>query len=367
VVDITELIDQAITTDDAEPVVRALLDAGPQALTQVMTTVNAESNTFLPALYEVIRRSTYPEAVPILISNASSSSAAAVRSIFLALGASSDSLASAFILERLTDSKELVTTRAAAAEALYGSDIPNAVETLHTVLEEQRADPSDEEWMPLLVVNVATALATMNDHSGARALYRLLRSEHDSGRAMAVRAFRVVLDDNTFIRLTDMADDPSAEVRRAVVDPIFLLGAPASAKLLLRLAAKDDDYEVRYNSMIRFGDIMGLALSGPDDLSFAQEKWQELNEDLMSDVCYRFGDPITLDNLLEEFSEEEQLRASVAEELRLTTGINVPSIYVAEGIVAAQEAVSGIPFTTGRVHKWGYPQPMPLISLPSKP
>lgn len=365
--DIAELIEQAMTADDAELPVRALLAAGPQALAQVIATVNAESNTFLPALYEVIRRSTYPEAVPILISNAGSPSAAAVRSIFLALGASSDPAATAFVVERLTDSTELITTRAAAAEALYGSDTPDAADALHAILEEQRVDPSDEEWLPLLLVNTATALATMNDHSGASALYQLFHSEYDSGRALAVRAFRIVLDDETFIHLAEVVKDPSAEVRRAVVDPLFLLGAPASARLLLKMAIEDDDHEVQYNSTIRFGDIMGLALSGPDDLTFAQEKWQEVHEDLASDVCYRFGDPITLDNLMEEFTEEEQLRTSVAKELRCITGIDVPSIHVAEGVVAVHAAVSGAPFTTGRVHKWGFPKPMPITSLPAEP
>jgi HEAT repeat protein len=365
VVDIKELIERAMTATDTEPAVRALLAAGPQALTQVMAVVNAESSTFLPALYEVIRRSTYPEAVPILIGNADSPSAGVVRSIFLALGASGDPAAMAFVVGRLTDSTELVTTRAAAAEALYGSEVPDAAAALHSVLEEQRADLGDEEWLPLLLVNTVTALATMNDHSGASALYRLFGSEYDSGRSLAVRAFRIVLDDETFVHLAEAAKDSSAEVRRAVIDPLFLLGAPAAAELLLQMATEDHDYEVRYNSVIRFGDMMGLALSGPDDLPFAREKWQEIHGDLAPEVCYRFGDPITLDSLLEEFAEEEQLRTSVAEELRCITGIDVPSIHVAEGVVAVHEAVSGVPFTTGHVHKWGHPQPMPAMSWPT--
>jgi HEAT repeat protein len=365
VVEITELIEQAITEADPESAVRALIAAGPEALAQVMAAVNAESNAFLPALYEVIRRSTYPEAVPILIDNADSPSTGAVRSIYIALAASGNRTAAEFVIERLTDSTELVTARAAAAEALYGSDIPGATAALHTVLEEQRVDPSDEEWLPLLLVNTAIALATMNDHSGATAIYKILRSKYDTGRALAVRACRIVLDDETFVHLAKAAKDPSVEVRRAVIDPLFLLGAPASAKLLLKMATEDDDHDVQRNSTIRFGDMMGLALSGPDDLSFAQEKWQELQEDLASEICYRFGEPITLDSLVEEFTDEEQLRTSVAEELRFLTGIDVPSIHVAEGVVAVQEAVSGAPFITGRVHKWGYPQPMPITSSQS--
>jgi hypothetical protein len=360
VTDFDELIQQATSAEDAEPAIRALVDGGPAALRRVLEAANAQAGRHLPALYQVIRRSTYPEAVPILLPHADAANNQLARSVFLALSGSNEPDATGFVLDRLADRRELPTTRAAAAEALYGSTNPAAVKLLREVIEEQRTDPDNPEW-PTLLVNAVTALATTNDHSGAKALYALLRSEHETARALAVSAFRIVLDEDTLRELHAAFDDPSTEVRRAAVDPVFLIGSPAAAELLLRQAENDDDHEVRYNSTIRFGDIMGLALGGPEDLPFAREEWQGTGPELDRDVCYRFGDPITLDNLLEELADEATRREELAEELRIVTGLDVPSIYVQHGLASVQRAVGELPFTAGRVQKWGHPQTMPRL------
>ncbi|WP_066952287.1 HEAT repeat domain-containing protein [Streptomyces lushanensis] len=355
------LIQQAMADEDAEPAVRGLVEAGPEALRQVMEYANEQARFHLPALYDVIRRSTYPDALPILLANAGAAGSGVMRSVFYALARSEGVGALDFVVERLTDVSEMSSTRAAAAEALHGSSSADAREALSTVLAEQRNEPDNPEW-PLLLVNTVTALATMNDHSGATALYPLFDAEHDTCRALAVGAFRIVFDQHSLDHLSRALDDPSAEVRRAAVDPLFLIGSPKAAGLLLQGGEGDEDHQVRYNSTIRFGDIMGLALGGPEDLPFAREKWREMGEDFAPAICYRFGEPISLDNLVEEFIEEEDLRGSVAEELRLITGIDVPSVYLRDGVEDVQRTVLSVSFTDGRIYKWGYAQPMPHSS-----
>jgi hypothetical protein len=359
--DFAELIQRATTADDPEPAIEELVHGGPRALQEVLA---AAATSYQPALGEVIRRSTYPEAIPVLIASNGGPNYERTESIFRALGTASargDARASAYVLERLSDRSELSTTRAVAAEALDGSTNPTAGPALRAVLDELREHPEDTPG-PFLLVAAATALATMNDHSGATALYTLWGSEYSTARAMGARALRIVIDGDAFERLTRAAADPDAEVRRAVVDPVFLLGAPASARLLLRLAEDDQDHEVRYNSTIRFGHILGLVLSGPGDLDFAREQWEEARAGLDEGTCYRFGDPIDLKELVAEFVEEEPMRPQVGEELRILTGIDAPAIQRTEGVEGVQHAMADVAFTVGRVHKWGYPQPMPRMT-----
>ncbi|MFI1017818.1 HEAT repeat domain-containing protein [Streptomyces sp. NPDC020965] len=350
-------------TERTERAVRALAAAGPDALRHVLTVADEQADRHHPALYEVVRRGTYPEAVPVLIPHAGSVATGVVESVLHALARSGEDEGPAFVVARLTDRAEPFLTRAAASAALQGVSDTAAGDALREVLAEQRGEPDEPEW-PLLLVNTATALAMMNDHSGATALYPLFAAGPETGRSLAVAAFRLVLDEDTPHQLSRALDDPSAEVRAAAVDPLFLIGSPTAARLLLRRAAEDGDPQVRQHALIRFGDIMGLVLNDAEDLPFAREKWEERGEGLDPAVCHRFGGPVTLGDLVEEFTEEATLRAGVAEELRLLTGVDVPAVLARDGLEAARRSVRDVPFTAGRIHKWGHAQPMPPMPPP---
>lgn len=356
--DIDDLIRAATTEAQAGPAVRSLIAAGPAALRRVVEVSNEQSRLHLPALYEVIRASSYAEAVPILLASARGGSYGTLRSSLQALAASGDQSARELLITLLTDRTELTTRRAAAAEALYGSPDPEAATALRSVVAEQEQELDNPEW-PQLLVQAVTALATLNDHGAAPALYRILDIEYDTGRALAVKAFRIVTDSQSLRQLERVTGDPSAEVRRAAIDPLFLIGSPACAAILLRLAEEDQDDEVRYNSMIRFGDIMGLALAHPEDLPFAREEWRAAREHLQADRCYRMGEPIALGNLLEQFRNEETLREDLAEEMHIITGVDVPSTFAGQGHAAALRSVADVSLTPGRLYKWGHPRPVP--------
>ncbi|MGW4956541.1 HEAT repeat domain-containing protein [Nonomuraea sp. NPDC004186] len=348
-------------TARAERAVRDLLTAGPGALRRVLTVAEERANRYHPLLYEVVRRSTAPEAVPVLLAHTGAGPFALVAAVLHALARSGGNEGPERVEATLADRTALPTTRAAAAEALQGTTRPATAEVLRAVLAEQRRKPDNPEW-PLLLVNTAIALATTGDHSGAAALHPLLADCPESGRALAASAFRSVLDEDTLHQLARALADPGVEVRRAAVDPVFLIGSPAAAALLLRSAREDPDDQVRYNALIRFGDIAGLALSGdPEELPFADEQWRELRDALDPAVCHRFGVPVALTDLIEEFTDEEPLRASVAAELRLLTGVDVPTAYTRHGLDAALRSVREVPFTPGRIHKWGHPRPMPPL------
>ncbi|WP_341716245.1 HEAT repeat domain-containing protein [Micromonospora sp. FIMYZ51] len=352
------LIHESLVADNPERLINELVTSGPDALQQVLAAAHTKANRYLPSLYEVVRRSTYPAAVPVLQRNVDIGNYATVSSVLWALAHNDEASALDIALQHLTDPGALFTTRAAAASALYGVKQPAATQALHATLAEQQTDPDNPE-LPLLLVNTATALATTNDHSGAPALYRLMESDHETARSLATTALRIVIDQDALRQLATALADPSAEVRGAAVDPVFLIGSPAAAELLLRRAEDDSDDTVRHNSLLRFGDILGLALGGLDDLSFAQDEWATTRSELDQDVCYRFGEAITLENLVEEFTEEEQLRERVAEELQIVTGIDVPSIFKQGGIDAVRIATAEASIRPGRVHKWGYAQPLP--------
>ncbi|MEU5595125.1 HEAT repeat domain-containing protein [Streptomyces sp. NPDC020298] len=346
-------------TARAERAVRALLAAGPGALRRVLTVAEERANRYHPLLYEAVRRSTTPEAVPVLLAHTGAGPFALVAAVLYALARSGGDEGPDRVEAALADRTAPYSTRAAAAEALQGAARPATAEVLRAVLAEQRREPANPEW-PLLLVNTVVALATTGDHSGAAALRPLLTDRPESGRALAVGAFQGVLDEDTLHQLTRALADPGAEVRRAAVDPVFLIGSPAAAALLLRSAREDPDDQVRYNALIRFGDITGLALSGaPEELMFAEEQWRELRDALDPAVCHRFGVPVALADLLEEFTDEESLRTSVAAELRFLTGVDVPTTYIRHGLDAALRSVRDVPFAPGRIHKWGHPRPMP--------
>ncbi|GLF99090.1 HEAT repeat domain-containing protein [Streptomyces yaizuensis] len=350
----------------AERAVRDLLAAGPEALRRVLATAVERPDRHHPVLYEVIRRSTTPEAVPVLLTHTGAGPAALAASVLYALARSGGDEGPDRVEATLADRTAPPTTRAAAAEALQGAARTGTDETLRAVLAEQRREPVDPEW-PLLLVNTAIALATTGDHSGAAALHPLLASPHEAARALAVGAYRLVLDEDSPHALARALADPGAEVRRAAVDPVFLIGSPAAAGLLLRSAHEDPDDEVRFNALVRFGNIAGLWLSGDaEELPFADERWSELRETLDPAVCHRFGVPVTLTDLVEEFTDEERLRPSIAAELRILTGADVPAAYARGGIEAALRTVRDVPFTPGRIHKWGLTRPMPPL-LPPPP
>ncbi|MFI6289390.1 HEAT repeat domain-containing protein [Streptomyces sp. NPDC051018] len=359
------LIQEALAAEDADESERAeravhdLLAAGPQALRCVLSAAVERADRHHPSLYEVVRRSTGPEAVPVLLAHTGAGPHALEAAVLYALARSDGDEGPDQVEAILADRTALYTTRAAAAEALQGAARPAAGEVLREVLAEQHREPENPEW-PLLLVATAVALATTGDHSGAAALRSLLASPHELARAMAVGAYRLVLDEDSLRLLARALADPGIEVRREAVDPVFLIGSPAAADLLLRSAREDLDDQVRYNALIRFGDIAGLALGGdPENLPFADERWRELRDTLDPAVCHRFGVPITLADLVEEFTDEELLRTSVAEELRLLTGVDVPTAYARHGLDAALRSVRDVPFTTGRIHKWGHLRPMP--------
>ncbi|HEY9411633.1 MAG TPA: hypothetical protein VIP77_18785 [Jiangellaceae bacterium] len=357
--DFDELITRAANEERAA--IESLVVAGPYALEAVLHAITARKPSFEPGLFEVIRRSDYPEAEPILRAHADAKSSGVVKSVLYSLARIGDPGLS-FVVERLRATDELPTTRAFAAESLYGASAAGVADALRAVLKEQSEHPDDDPEWPLLLVNTATALATLGDHSGSAVLYRQFEAAEESARALAVKAFRVVVDGDSFHRLGPMLADDSPEARAAAVDPLFLLGTPAVAALLLERASSDRHEQVADTCVIRFGDILGLALSGVEDLEFARDEWRSVEDELDPNMCYRYGEPLTVANLAEDFAEEERLRDSLGAELLFITGVDVPGISRTDGPDAVAAALEGAEIEAGSLCKWGRPQPMPAMS-----
>ena len=359
--DIAELIETARAEPEAEQYVEQLLDAGPGALEEVLA-VAGRSEQYEQALYDVIERSTDAADVPVLLQHTDSESMGVVRSVFRALVSSADGTAPSTVLAVLQDRSAMSTTRAAAAEAFYGTGDATAQAALRDVVGTESVDPSDE-W-PLLPVTAAMALATTGDHRGVESVAAALWSEHDTARSLALSALRIVTGPLALTWLAAAAEDGSPEVRAAVVEPLFLLGAPASVDILLDLAARDGDSDSRQDGLVRAADIVGLEVSGLDDLPFAQEEWGRRRPDCDPDTCYRFGVPIQLSDLLEEFDEVERAREGIANELRTITGIDVPSVYrrSRSSMDAVHTALGSVDFDAGGLYKWGHRQRMPRLA-----
>ncbi len=277
-----------------------------------------------------------------------------------ALGRSGDHRAVEPLLSLLTDESRFDASRSCAAEALGELGelaAPEASGALHACIESRRAGLADEEW-PVLLVNCAVALAKYGDHSAAGDVVDALRSPILTARSLAADGLRVVTGPGDFDALAAaLRDDESREVRRAVIEPLFLHGTADAARALV--AACDDPVDdVAMTARTRLGDLIGEQLDYDDAAEEADALWRPHEADFATRICHRFGRPLRVLDVVSAVDTEPNRWTDLTSELTVITGLPVGELLETGGATALRARVAELDLADGGYFKWGRQQPL---------
>jgi hypothetical protein len=272
------------------------------------------------------------------------------------LGRSGKKQALELLLELLLDIRRGDVERALAAEALGQLGYRESGDALRRCVDAKRSELEWEEW-PVLLICSAVALAKLGDHGACDAVLDALRSVMPTARSLAADGLRIVTGPGALDALAAAVHDRSREVRRAVIEALFLYGTVGAVEALI-VACDDEVDDVALQALLRFGDVVGVTLADDDGAEEAGAVWAKHRNDFAPGICHRHGRPFRISDLLADLHNRPPRQADLIAELTVVTGLPIEDLLRGGGMDAVAERLPAVQYPAGGFYKWGLRQPL---------
>lgn len=177
----------------------------------------------------------------------------------------------------------------------------------------------------MILIKSIIALAKLGRHDYLSIVIGLAKyastdpySEDQVIRAMAVEAFQYTVGPGVFSTLQLSLHDEYYEVRAQAVDAMFYLGTKEGMSELIKCRDDVDPY-LSDNILIRLSELTGVSYAELKGEKNLLSWWKTKQISFKSDVCYRFGLPIDLSQVI-LLLKEPHMRQQIIKELQIITG-----------------------------------------------
>lgn len=308
-VNIAKLIESAGDQKLRSKLSSEIASEGKAAVEPLVNAIRAQTgpSQLLPDVLLQIRD---PEAADSLLALIGDESISLRLASLRALGYLGNRSAVPTLEKYLQDEEKTSTVRELAAQSLGELRSDSSRVPLATVMSAAMQSKEYE-----LSIACAISLAKLGDNSGFATIKDAanLKSK-PTIRAAAAAALKYVTGPEMREVLKRALEDKNVEVRRACLEPWYLLGNVVAGHALAS-AAYDRDHEVAFNAPIY---LCRMTKATPPEKKI-DAWWKDLMKTYKADTCYRLGEPIRL-SLFHELLDIEGAKEDVIREVSIYTG-----------------------------------------------